>query len=110
MKTLKALIRAYVVYKSEYPNVDSTLKGDIEIAISSAALHYARQQTPKTVSPRANKYGLDATEIALARQPEFIQAIKAYRGRTGLGLKESKEAVERYLDKHNLPKYKTQPW
>lgn len=42
--------------------------------------------------------GLTPTEAMLADEGKKIQAIKAHRERTGMGLKESKEAVEAYMN------------
>lgn len=46
-----------------------------------------------------------ATEAVVALQKgKLIDAVKAFRERNGGGLKDAKEAVERYLDEHPLTK------
>lgn len=47
--------------------------------------------------------GLTATEQFMVRENQFINAIKHVRGRTGMGLKESKDLVEAYRDSSNIP-------
>lgn len=45
------------------------------------------------------------TEAVIALQKgKLIDAVKAFRERNGRGLKDSKEAIERYLDEHPLTK------
>lgn len=106
MKTLKALIRALVVAKAEYGDQDNLdLFNEIETTICTAALTFARNQTPKTIAPQLNKWGLMADEVVLAHAGRKIDAIKAYRARTGLELKEAKNAVEAYLNDNGLPHY-----
>ena len=43
-------------------------------------------------------------EIHLMRDGEYIQAIKAYRDRTYLTLKDAKAAVDKYMEMHQIPK------
>ncbi|TXH08395.1 MAG: hypothetical protein E6R03_18305 [Hyphomicrobiaceae bacterium] len=43
-------------------------------------------------------------EIYLMRDGEYIQAIKAYRDRTLLTLKDAKAAVDKYMEMHQIPK------
>ena len=45
------------------------------------------------------KWDVEWKRIARKGPEYFIQAIKEYRASTGAGLKESKDAVEAYLDK-----------
>lgn len=42
---------------------------------------------------------LDIKEMMLVKQYRIVLAIKEYRNRTGLGLKQSKEAVDGYRDR-----------
>lgn len=44
----------------------------------------------------------EAKIVALLRENQFIQAIKAYREATGLGLKESKQAVEAIAARYGI--------
>lgn len=44
----------------------------------------------------------EAKIVALLRESQFIQAIKAYREATGHGLKKSKEAVETIAARHGI--------
>jgi len=53
---------------------------------------------PKVV----NKYAVTKTEESLGINQGKIAAIKEYRSRTGLGLKESKEAVEEHFTRKGL--------
>lgn len=56
-------------------------------------------KAPRTVSPEQQAKAHDAAHdpdvLALARDGKKIEAIKIVRERTGLGLKEAKELVER---------------
>lgn len=57
---------------------------------------------PELGSPGYPYFELELVE--LLRKGRKIAAIKAYRERTGLGLKESKDAVEAIAEKHGIPK------
>jgi hypothetical protein len=48
---------------------------------------------------------LNATERAFVQRNEYIQAIKALRGRRGLGLKEAKDEVDTYRRRN-----RDKPW
>lgn len=47
--------------------------------------------------------GLNGLEIALVRQSKVIDAIKEHRNRTGMGLKESKDLVDKWRRDNNVP-------
>ncbi len=51
---------------------------------------------PEVPAGRADAYQLDKLMALMAQGTQKIEAIKQYRMLTGFGLKESKDAVERY--------------
>lgn len=62
-----------------------------------AALKRGDSGTPVALTqplPQAHTMGNDAEILDLMRRGQKIQAIKLYRERTGVGLKEAKDAVE----------------
>jgi len=69
-------------------------------ALLSAVLEAASNPLPVGVAPPSPSLdlGLVRVEIEEILKGKIISAIKEYRARTGLGLKESKEAIDRWLD------------
>ena len=64
---------------------------------------YGRNDNPPSVSEASSP--IMPTEAVVALQKgKLIDAIKAFREKNGHGLKDSKEAVEQYLDEHPLTK------
>lgn len=59
----------------------------------AARWFYQAMTRPRPAAP-ADPFEPNAEEIALARSGEKIEAIRAHRIRTGLGLVESKRAIE----------------
>lgn len=74
----------------------SYLSGSVDLATSTAILHLQRnihEQKRQNIDPN-----LDEIEQNYARNAHTkIQAIIHYRHRTGLGLRESKDAVEAWI-------------
>jgi ribosomal protein L7/L12 len=104
MKTFKALVRALVVLKAEYPGVENiSILRPLEQAISAAALTHAHAQTLKTVAPTSPNWAVNVCEDFAIRHEGKIPAIKAYRARTGLGLLEAKQAIEKYIANNDIP-------
>jgi hypothetical protein len=57
--------------------------------------------TPPPAAPESGS--LEADVLALMQGQKKIQAIKLYRERTGVGLKEAKDFVESLAAKHGVP-------
>ncbi len=60
-------------------------------------------QAGKQEQPSVSLSPLEERVLNLMRQGQKIEAIKVYRGETGAGLKESKDAVEALAMKHGVP-------
>lgn len=115
--TVRACVNAYVNFRKNMN--DLRIESGIDLTpemdnIYSMMLLAFCGQRPEA---RAKSLELDAHEQELAKQPTMkIAAIKAYRERTFLGLKEAKDAVEAWQQKngygyqppippHNHPQY-----
>jgi len=61
------------------------------------------EATPSSIEHSAPSGDLERQLEQLLRRQQKIAAIKLYRERTGLGLKEAKDAVEAFAAKHNIP-------
>ena len=98
MRTLKALFRALEVQQQEMKTrfaTEDAIKDAIKVvAVDTAYQYINRPKKPKT----GNKYELNENEKDFAAAGRKIDAIKSYRARTGLGLLESKQAVEAWQD------------
>lgn len=67
----------------------------VNLAVSSAILDKRDQDYKKRI--KDTDPNLNENEMNLARNNDMIPAIRAYRERTGLGLKESKDAVQKWI-------------
>ncbi|MBX7168635.1 MAG: ribosomal protein L7/L12 [Pirellulales bacterium] len=61
-----------------------------------------QEDVPASKPSRADLPAWQATALTMFEQGRVIDAIKACRAETGLGLKEAKEAVERLAAEHGL--------
>jgi ribosomal protein L7/L12 len=61
---------------------------------------HGRPNIANAASPPSAPIALPMSAVAALHNGKLIDAIKHTRTATGLGLKDSKEAVERYLDAH----------
>ena len=80
---------------TEIRAIGSYLSGSVDLAATWAVLHAGdkiRRDRIKNADPN-----LDDEERGYAALGEKIQAIKHYRERTGHGLREAKDAVEKYI-------------
>ena len=71
--------------------------------VSVCVKEYNQSHTIREYSQALEReYSLDPMipteeEVQLARNGKKIEAIKSHRSRTGMGLKESKDAIEKYM-------------
>lgn len=93
-------IEAIKLYRERYDCGLAEAKEAVE-----AMLVGLTPQPPGLVVPppaAVSSTALDLQIVGLLRDDQKIQAIKLYRERTGLGLKEAKEAVERIGAQHGI--------
>lgn len=81
---------------------ERTRAGLAEAKQAVEALEAGRNLEQRTTANADQSY-FELQLVELLRQGQKIQAIKAYRERTGLGLKDSKDAVENTARKHGIP-------
>jgi hypothetical protein len=74
---------------SQYEEIASDMLTQIDRLVSPTPPPNAR--APQPLSPTLD-------EMVFTRKAGKLQGVKAYRTRTGLGLKESKEAIEKGMD------------
>jgi ribosomal protein L7/L12 len=67
----------------------------LQLALLSTAVEQVRHKLPK--KPCQLVHGLDKPEIEALSRSQKIKAIKLYRTRTNVGLKEAKDAVDAYM-------------
>lgn len=93
-------IQAIKLYRERYNCGLAEAKDAVETMLAGGT-----PQRPGLVVPppaAISSSALDLEVVGLLRQDQKIQAIKLYRERTGLGLKEAKEAVERIGAQHGI--------
>lgn len=81
---IHAMVRE-VNYSS--PALDELDAIDAAVALVDAVLHFGEPAPVHTLEPIVS-------ELAVLKGGHKIEAIKRYRSRTGLGLREAKEAIE----------------
>lgn len=112
MKTLKALFHALEVHQNEMKTryaVSDAIGEAIKVAALETAWEYInRPKKPRTKSGRW--LDLNTEEQTAAREGRKIDSIKLYRGRTGLSLKESKDAVEAWMNANGVIVKYSNPW
>jgi ribosomal protein L7/L12 len=79
------------IYLSEY-DVEKTIRS-LTIKLEDAAI--------KATAPKVD-YGMTENEKDLALNGHKIPAIRDVRQRTGLGLKEAKDRVDKFMDDQNM--------
>lgn len=77
----------------------------VGLAEAKAAVEALERGQPISIEPSRVPQGTsqEADLLDLLRQGQKIAAIKLYRERTGVGLREAKEAVERLAAQHDIP-------
>ncbi|MBI5759325.1 MAG: ribosomal protein L7/L12 [Planctomycetales bacterium] len=72
--------------------------------VGLAEAKYAVEELERNASTDVSKHDDDSDEdlLQLLREGEKIEAIKRHRGRTGAGLKESKDYVEALAARHGI--------